>query len=826
MKAAWSIPCAAAVAIALVALPPLALGDTPSTPSPSESAPPAPSQGSGVRSASPTAGTTHAPPACIVEATGTTTTISALPCGITLAGRTYTPSLPWNFGAGTNRVTWSWTDAGATVTETQSIIVVDRSPPKLSAPQMETLGTSTGTAAIPQATIDSVRDGSNDRPPTKPKPSITHSPTALSLGANKVTWTATDGAGRESTAPQWVYVRDTVKPTIVCPPDARVQSGVPVLRSSVELGTVPNEGIDDNIDADSVLRPTVGSNELGDGSKYYEVGTTPVTWTVTDSDGNVGECTQDVLVAPLAKVATFPSDAGVVGTTFGQSLASNGKLLFVGNPGYARTVTDGTVHANSGEVVAYLLEDGGSKTKYSVKGSIPPPTSEANLRFGTSLAVLPVKPDGVLAVGASGKDDNVGAVYLYNARTLDRIEPTILNPNKATTKSMKQDHFGASLAAMGDKLVVGAPMYNTGVNGDQVGIVRVYSPAGSELYNVTNPAPVKQYDRFGVRVAAHDDGTTERLYVGSRSHGTTKGVVYIYDATGATRDAPPANPRQALNPSGTTDTDYAEAQMRAAPGNRVFVGEPNITSSPDWTGKIHVHSSTGSKTGTVDPLSRYKLHFGSAFDIEEGLLYAPHYRSIITGTGTGPLRVLNSTDLTGIGMFDNYPAPVSGLTTEKFGSVVEATGNGFVAVTETMQNSGYTAQKSRVHLLDLRTIDPTDTIIVKKSASPPAQGAGGQSQAQSQAPAPAEPQISVSLAAPVLLSTAREGSDSVKLTYNVAINPFEVGIDDYVMADGRLEIVNVDVSGSTITLTYVGGAADDVETAAPEVKLIGGIGHY
>jgi len=757
-----------------------------------------------------------------VEATGTTTTISALPCGITLAGRTHTPSLPWNFGVGTNRVTWSWTDAGAKVTETQSIIVVDRSPPKLSAPPKGTLHTSTGTAAIPQATIDSVRDGSNDRPPTKPKPSITHSPTTLSLGANKVTWTATDGAGRESTATQWVYVRDSVKPTIACPPDARVQSEVPVLRSSVELGSVPDEGIADNIDADSILRPTVGSNALAGTSKYYEVGTTPVTWTVTDSDGNVGECTQDVLVAPLMKVATFPSDAGVAGTTFGQSLASDGKLLFVGNPGYARTLADGTVHANSGEVVAYLLEDSGSKTKYSVKGSIPPPTSEANLRFGTSLAVLPVDPDGVLAVGASGKDDNVGAVYLYNARTLDRIEPTIPNPNKATTKSMKQDHFGASLAAMGDKLVVSAHMRNVGTD-EEVGMVHVYSPAGSRLYSVANPSPAEGSDRFGVRVAAHDDGTTERLYVGSRTLGDTKGAVYIYDATGASLTAPPTSRHQALNPSGATDTDYAETQIRAAPGGNVFVGEPYITSSPSWTGRIHHHSNTGTVLGTIDPQACCLQYFGTAFGVGGGHLYAPHYAPITTGSGAGPLRVLDSSDRTGVGLFTAYPP--SALTTWRLGTVVEPAGDGFVAVTEALLTQDFASQRTRVHLLDLRTVDPTDPVIVKKPSAPPAQGAGGQSQAQAQVPRPAEPTLSAPLAAPVLLSTERAGADGVRLTYNVAINPFEVDIDDYTMEDGGLEVVDFDVSGATVMLTYAGDAADPA-AGPPGVRLVGGIGHY
>lgn len=822
MRGAWRACLAmAVVALALAALPPAALAD--------ESTPAPPTSG-GVRTASPTVGTTHAPEACVVEATGTITTISALPCNIVPGARTYTPALPWSFEMGTNRVTWSWTDAGSTVTGTQSIIVVDRSPPSLYAPPKETLDTSTGTAAVPRATIDSVRDGTDDRPSTKPKPGIAHSPTALALGANKVTWTATDGADRQSTATQWIYVRDSVKPTIKCPPDARLQSGVPVLRSSVELGTVPDGDIADNIDADRVLRPTVRSNALDAASKYYPVGTTAVTWTVTDSHGNVGECTQEVLVAPLKKAATFPSDAGVAGTTFGASLASDGRLLFVGNPGHTHTTTSGTTYANAGEVIAYRLEDGDGKAKYAVEGTIPAPTPAANLRFGESLAVLPLKPDGVLAVGASGKDNNIGAVYLYSAKTLKLLvtDPNpnpVPNPNTATADSMKQDHFGASLAAMGDKLVVSAHMRNVGTD-EEVGMVHVYSPAGSRLYSVANPAPAEESDRFGVRIAAHDDGTTERLYVGSRTHGATKGAVYIYDATGASRTAPPTSAHHALNPSGSTDTDYAETQIRAAPGGNVFVGEPYITSSPSWTGKIHHHSATGAVLGAIDPQPCCTQYFGTAFGVGGGHLYAPHYAPITTGNGAGPLRVLDATDRTGVGMFTDYPT--SALTTWRLGTAVEPAGGGLVAVTEALLSSDFTSQRTRVHLLDLRTVDPTDPIITKKSSVPPEQGAGGQSQAQVQAQVPAEPTLSAPLAAPVLLSTERAGADGVRLTYNVAINPFEVDIDDYTMEDSRLEIVDFDVSGATITLTYVGGAGDGAEQRAgpPGVRLIGGIGHY
>lgn len=763
------------------------------------------------------AGTTHAPDACIVEAasqTGTTA-IAELPCGITLDGRTHTPSLPWNFAVGTHTVTWSWTDNGRTLTETQAIIVIDRAPPKIVPPPTETIGIDSGsTVAVPQATIDKVARDSNDRPPTKQKPTITHSPQALSVGAHKLVWIATDEAERRSTATQWVKVVDNVAPTIVrCLPDVEVQSQAAVPSSRVELGAFTENDVNDNITPFDDLMIESNRDALIGDAKEYPLGETTLTWTVMDSGGNRAECVQRVHVLDLKVLKTLPDGAGAAGTGFGHSLVTDGKLLFVGNPEYNHVPEDGSeTKTESGEVVAYLLKESGGKKKYSLEDTVSPEEPDSDMRFGESMAILSGTPDDILAVGAPGDGNHAGAVHLYNARTLNFLR-SIPNPDSTPTNP---GHFGASLAALGNKLVVGAYKHSIGQY-VEAGRVHVYSSSGTKMYHIDAPDP-SSADRFGLQVDASVENMKELIYVSSRydKKTGTRGAVYIYDATGATTADDLEDPEKALSPSGTADTDYAEDQIRAVAGGGVFAGETYVTTpgSAASEGRIHLHSSTGAKTHTVDPQPLYKSSFGTAFDVGDGLLYAPNYAS----RGQGPLVAFDATNLEMRGKFTYYPE--SDLTTKKAGSVVEAIGDNMVVVTETLESTDRLTQKTRVHVLDLRGIS------APPPGPPPASGSNdAQSQAQVQAPRPAEPQLSEALVAPTLLSTERAGSNGVKLTYNVAISPFEVSIGDYEMADEGLRIVDVDVSGSVVIITYA-GSPKGAAAGTPEVEMVGGIGHY
>ncbi len=116
----------------------------------------------------------------------------------------------------------------------------------------------------------------------------THSPgSSFSKGVTLVTYTATDDYGNESTCTFTVTVNDVTNPVI---------SGCPA-----------NINVDANGSCQAVanwIPPTVSDNcaMLSFNSDHspgetFDLGTTPVTYTATDQDGNVSTCTFNVIVS-------------------------------------------------------------------------------------------------------------------------------------------------------------------------------------------------------------------------------------------------------------------------------------------------------------------------------------------------------------------------------------------------------------------------------------------------------------------------------------------------------------------------------------------------
>ena len=99
------------------------------------------------------------------------------------------------------------------------------------------------------------------------------------LGNTTITWTVTDYGGNMTTCEQIVTVTDVEFPTITCPDDINACSNI------IEL-TEPDAYDNCGIDQISNNAPAV-----------FPAGTTTVTWTVTDVNGNISTCDQDVHVS-------------------------------------------------------------------------------------------------------------------------------------------------------------------------------------------------------------------------------------------------------------------------------------------------------------------------------------------------------------------------------------------------------------------------------------------------------------------------------------------------------------------------------------------------
>ena len=126
-------------------------------------------------------------------------------------------------------------------------------------------------------------------------------PASFPLGSTTVTWTVTDDAGLTATCEQMVTITDAENPTITCPADvaANTDAGT-CAATSVVLGTPTT---DDNCGVASVTN---------DAPAIFPIGSTTVTWTVTDDAGLTTTCEQMVTVTDAENpTITCPTDVVV-----------------------------------------------------------------------------------------------------------------------------------------------------------------------------------------------------------------------------------------------------------------------------------------------------------------------------------------------------------------------------------------------------------------------------------------------------------------------------------------------------------------------------------
>lgn len=237
------------------------------------------------------------PPANITAYTGagaTTCDTTVNPGTATAADNCSTPSISRSpsgntFSVGTTTVTWTATDAaGNSSTATQTVTVIDNTPPTIAAPPNVTAYTGPGATSC-DATVSNAVLGTpvaSDNCSV----SITRSPSGntFPVGTTTVTWTATDPAGNHVSATQTVTVIDNTPPVISCP--ANITAYLPLHTSATSMNvSYPAATATDNCGT-----PSIGYS-IASGS-VFNVGTTPVTATATDAAGNTASCTFTVTV--------------------------------------------------------------------------------------------------------------------------------------------------------------------------------------------------------------------------------------------------------------------------------------------------------------------------------------------------------------------------------------------------------------------------------------------------------------------------------------------------------------------------------------------------
>jgi VCBS repeat-containing protein len=213
------------------------------------------------------------------------------------------------FPLGTTTVTWAATDeAGNTATATQTVTVVDREPPSITAPAAITQNTDPGKAT---ATIDPGTATATDNAGTATVTGTRSDGKALRdpypVGTTTLTWTATDPSGNTATATQTVTVRDGEPPTITAPADQAVEatSSAGATDASAFMASAT-----DNVTVSPSIVYAVGGRPITRGY-VFSLGETVVTVTATDEAGNSSSATFRVMVrdttAPVITATVTPS---------------------------------------------------------------------------------------------------------------------------------------------------------------------------------------------------------------------------------------------------------------------------------------------------------------------------------------------------------------------------------------------------------------------------------------------------------------------------------------------------------------------------------------
>ena len=338
---------------------------------------------------------------------------------------------------------------------------------------------------------------------------------------------------------------------------------------------------------------------------YRAPGSDQVVLTVSDGFGGVSTATATISVIDVVPAftpnsftapETYTAPAG--GDDFGESVAA-----IYGNVAVGAPAGNGTSVLNTGVVDLYdgVPTDDGVSTTYAYGALVhvfedpdPVPGDE----FGASLAVI----GNDLVIGAPGASGGTGAVYVFDANpddaTFGDLLATIAMPGADAGPGAE---FGAAVGATATNILVGAPGAADGqgaafeFEGDSTG-----PDFGDLLLSIALPGAASTPPAgFGAAVA----GLGSNIVVGAPESSTAQagslGNVYVIDGTTGSLQTTIANPE------GGSGFGSAVASV----GSNILIGSPQANSG---AGAAFLDNTT---SGVLTPLVQPDGgggHFGAA----------------------------------------------------------------------------------------------------------------------------------------------------------------------------------------------------------------------
>ena len=133
------------------------------------------------------------------------------------------------------------------------------------------------------------------------------------MGSTLIAWTATDNHSNITTAYQTITVVDTTSPVIISPQDITSEATDPTM-NYIELGEL--------VASDSVGIESI----INDKPITFPFASTTVTWTVTDTSGNISQVTQVVTLVDTTLPEIFaPTDIVAEATGLSSTMVELGE---------------------------------------------------------------------------------------------------------------------------------------------------------------------------------------------------------------------------------------------------------------------------------------------------------------------------------------------------------------------------------------------------------------------------------------------------------------------------------------------------------------------
>ncbi len=213
------------------------------------------------------------------------------------------------FGVGLTNVQWTVTDtSGLTTVCSYTVTVIDSQPPTITCPGPQSTGMDAGSCSFTQlgtawdATATDnctiVSSVYNLTGATSGSGSTTLQGVSFNKGVTTVNWTFTDSSGLTATCSYQVTVNDNQNPSVSCPADQTVNPDLGGCTYTI-TGTAWDAIGTDNCGLQN-LTYTLSGATSGTGLTLngvaFQLGTTTVNWTATDTDGLTGNCSFTVTV--------------------------------------------------------------------------------------------------------------------------------------------------------------------------------------------------------------------------------------------------------------------------------------------------------------------------------------------------------------------------------------------------------------------------------------------------------------------------------------------------------------------------------------------------